>query len=1047
MRHDSTDKHDRPPAPPASAPVGARVLRVAGVFGIVVAVAGVFAPDSAMADADRRSVPTIRYHIAMTPFYEGEYEDALDEFLAEGRGAIKTAQSRWIDSICYHTMAGECYYHMGQLPQALEHYTSALKLYVAFSDWMIRVQFPPAIRASGSGSIKRVPWNPRSRQARLGDYPTSMLIGQGRINNNEQVRRGGVIQQAVLFPVQVQEVVRCTALAIRRRTELMGPACKHSPLTDQLITALQARPGPPNHWSEAWIDIQLGLALLAGDKEPQALPYLNRAVLAAGEYYHPLSSTALLTLGQIALRKGDFQAAAQLFEETTFTAVQYADIGIVEEAFRYGALAHLLSNQRGLYPSLSVASQWARTKRLRHLQTSLLLLAAENYATLRQTREAAALLEEAQGSIGRRDMGSGRLGARLSYLSAIVAYQQRNLGQGDQALAAAMRFMRGGSHRVFEISLADQLFTSGSISDRGAMELFGEVLRDPQPADWSYSPMESMAVLLAPHPLPFEHWFEVAMSRNEHEKAMEIADRARRHRFFSSLAFGGRLQSLRWILEGPLDQLDNQAQLQRQDLLVRFPGYKQLAQQADQVQQQLEQLPPIPQQAEESTAQRKALESLHETSMLQEAVLREVALRREPASLVFPPLKTTKEIQQSLPKGHVLLVFFATRRHLYGFVLNNERYTYWTVGSPALLAKRIVSLLREMGNFEQNREVSLEELADSQWKQSAEDVLDMILEGSKADFSKNFDELIIVPDGLMWYVPFEALQVKVNGKLTPLLFRFRVRYAPTMSLTISSGRAHRRSATTAVAVGQLFPRDDDEVAQGAFEEIAQVLPGTEMLPDTLPAPSAVYATLFDRLIVLDDIAAAQGGPYQWAPIQNERNKPGNSLNDWLSLPYAGPEVVVLPGFHTAAESALKRVSLDAAGNEVFLSVCGLMSSGARTILLSRWRTGGRTSFDLVREFVQELPHTTPADAWQRACLLTAATPLNPAAEPRLKRTANVQAPMAEHPFFWAGYMLVDPGIQPPSAPADGQPQPEGDQPVVKFKAAKPRPAEAPRGDR
>ena len=43
-----------------------------------------------------------------------------------------------------------------------------------------------------------------------------------------------------------------------------------------------------------------------------------------------------------------------------------------------------------------------------------------------------------------------------------------------------------------------------------------------------------------------------------------------------------------------------------------------------------------------------------------------------------------------------------------------------------------------------------------------------------------------------------------------------------------------------------------------------------------------------------------------------------------------------------------------------------MSTGTRTVLLSRWRSGGQSSLDLVREFTQELPHTTPADAWQRA---------------------------------------------------------------------------------
>ena len=99
-------------------------------------------------------------------------------------------------------------------------------------------------------------------------------------------------------------------------------------------------------------------------------------------------------------------------------------------------------------------------------------------------------------------------------------------------------------------------------------------------------------------------------------------------------------------------------------------------------------------------------------------------------------------------------------------------------------------------------------------------------------------------------------------------------------------------------------------------------------------------------------------------------------------------MVILPGFHTAAEDAMKRVGRNLPGNDLFLSVCGLMANGARTVLLSRWRSGGQTSFDLVREFAQELSDTTPADAWQRAVMLTVDSRLNLEAEPRIKRAAS-----------------------------------------------------------
>jgi CHAT domain-containing protein len=112
-----------------------------------------------------------------------------------------------------------------------------------------------------------------------------------------------------------------------------------------------------------------------------------------------------------------------------------------------------------------------------------------------------------------------------------------------------------------------------------------------------------------------------------------------------------------------------------------------------------------------------------------------------------------------------------------------------------------------------------------------------------------------------------------------------------------------------------------------------------------------------------------------------------------------------------------------------LSVLGLMSNGAKTILLSRWRTGGQSSYDIVREFAQELPHATPADAWQRAVLVTADSRLNLEAEPRIKKATVDDPPRGNHPFFWAGYMLVDRGQKPEVVE-------EEDLPVVKEKKEK-----------
>jgi hypothetical protein len=150
------------------------------------------------------------------------------------------------------------------------------------------------------------------------------------------------------------------------------------------------------------------------------------------------------------------------------------------------------------------------------------------------------------------------------------------------------------------------------------------------------------------------------------------------------------------------------------------------------------------------------------------------------------------------------------------------------------------------------------------------------------------------------------------------------------------------------------------------------------------------------------------------------------LNEWFGLPFGGPERIVLTGFATAAEQGLKGSRRSPTygprpGDEIFKALCGLMEDGARTVLFTRWRTGGKTNFDLVREFARELPNAPATEAWQRACLLAREEPMELSLEPRLKRSADAaELPGAGHPFFWAGYLLADTTPRPDDVAEDAK---------------------------
>ncbi len=978
-----------------------------------------------------RAVPSQAYLSHFGLLYGGEYEEAYKEFKMDLSSGVKTAQTRWIDSICYFTMVGECYYRMGKLGDALDSYNAAVKLYLAFPNWMQQVQFPAVIQ--GKPNTANFPWGRSTRGTKLGIFPERMTIAQGQLTIDQQLQQGGVVTPPSLTPVSVQELIRCTALAIKRRGEIMGPVCPHDPLTNDITMALGRRPGPANHWSASWIDLELGVAYAAAGQTAQAIPLLKQSLVVSGEFDHPLTAMALLELGRIALDAGNYPEAGKCFEEATYSAAVFNDLTTLEEAFRLGEQTHVIAGQPGVYPPLAAATAWARNK-YRELHASLLLSTAENNALVNKTNIALAALGEAKGSMGTRTISKlGDTASRFHYLAALVDFQLGKTTPGDQEIEQALNLQRDASKWLFQIRLADYFVVGHDgphLNAHRALDLYARLLGDPTPADWASRPLEALSVLSTPHAPVYEHWFESTLDSGM-ELGLEVADRTRRHRFYSTLPLGGRLLSLRWVLESPIAGLDKQSQLERQNLLTKFPKYDELAKQVHKLRDELEAAPLV---ADGAAAQRKQAESLAELGRLsaqQEVLLREMALRREAADMVFPPMYATKDVQASLPPRQLMLIFFTTANSTHAWLLSKERYASWKTDAPAVLEKKIQMLLKAMGNYDSVREIQQTQLTEETWRQASRDLTDALLSNSKAggtrvNLSDNIDELIVVPDGPLWYLPFECLQVSPPGadtkkrsrdgkELVPLITKSRVRYLPTMGLAMPEHINRKPTQEIGFVLGKLFPRDDSATAENEFDQLKNGLPHAWPIKGALPAASPIYASLFDSLVVFDDIAAAKKGPYDWSPMQLDRSEAAGALSQWFALPWKTPLAIVLPGFHTPAETALRSTPSGGLGNEMFLSVCGLMSTGTRTLLLSRWRPGGESSYELIRQFIQELPFSSAADAWQRSVQVAMQTPLDFNREPRIKKSTGGEGMTARHPFFWSGYLLVDTGWAPPKA--------------------------------
>ena len=399
-------------------------------------------------------------------------------------------------------------------------------------------------------------------------------------------------------------------------------------------------------------------------------------------------------------------------------------------------------------------------------------------------------------------------------------------------------------------------------------------------------------------------------------------------------------------------------------------------------------------------------------------------------------MRTAPELQKTLGDGEALVVFHAVGENVYGFGVSKSSVGIWQLPDARRLRNGLGNYLHALGNYGANRDLSVAELKSAAWRDAAKETFNGIFKDSHLDVTKT-KGLIIVPDNLLWYLPFEAL-IPAGGKgdktfadLVP------IRYGPTAALAVSNPRPLRRAQHTGILPGDLKfagePADRDKLLQ----ELVGAVAGPLVLPEPLNEPARLVSPLLDGFVSLDDIQGdTLGEPSFLFPKSRGASK--EKTNAWITLPYGGPERLVITGFKTEAQQGLKtprretsrtsaaRKATAVPGDDIFVSLCNLMSSGARSILLTRWRTGGRTNFDLVREFAKESADAPAAEAWQRACLLARENPLDQAHEPRLKHSEETgDMPTADHPFFWAGYLVVDTGPRPEKPESPESPKKDG----------------------
>ena len=1077
---------------------GALLLAVVGALSPTMLVAQVvLQPGSGVAGG--QSVPSPGYDYALAALAAGEFTNGLEIASRDHQSGIRAGAQRWIDSIASAAVVGECHYELGNLREAVAAYDEALLISAAHAEWLLAVQFPPQAPRPIAGQ-RAATWGRSQRNTAPAATPGTISIRLGGADPNDVLKKGGVLAPPVNYPIRPQEIMRALVIAVYRRGVILGELAREGAPIDEAVNALQRRPAPPNHYSQSWIDIALGTALWSQGKADQAQLLLTRGLLIGNQYDHPLTSWGLIVLGRIALDGDQPAVAARAFEEATFTAADYGDARALEEAFRLAAAAHLAAGTRGVPPSIRGGAEWSANS-LPVLRATLLGLEAESLAVAGDDRAAAAALDEIDGRLLRGDPGRGLVGGQHAYAMAITAYDSGDVAYGDRELERAVGIARRREPLLFQSSrLVEMLMTgSGGISDRQADLLFAKLLSDPLPRETSVDPLGSLARLSTPRTEAFEAWVAVATRRGS-DAVLNAAEAAVRNRWLVAQPLGGRRTAVECLLGSDPERLAQTDAVRRAAVLARYP---ELAASLDALTRLRTPLTagllaaagqPAP--AAEDGGQRPQLPgdpaAWRDYQLVADRCrqfVAKIAAGREAPPLEMPPLTPGPEIRRRLAPKQLILSFHWTAAGLLAALESRERVAIWQVQQPTAVAKEIAVLAKSMCLFDPIAPVSTERLLASDWQMSAERIERMLFENSKVQLTDGIDELVIVPDGMLWYLPFELLPVgsarpagagrrlspsaEPGGSLAspagpegppqPQLLRdvCRIRYCPTRSLAVLRFEPPQTGGPLGIYAGRLFRGDKPAIAQEWARQLAGSVDHALVLPPPVPAPSMpLVASLFDTLVVFDELAG--DGPTATRPLcSTQSGKPAMTFGDWLSPPSKRPQCVVLPGFQSAMAGGLAKLPTRP-GEDLFQAVTDLVAAGGRTVVVSRWRMGGKTSVDLVEEFLRdrqiaETDVPAAAESWQRAVEMAMAEQPDMGREPRLKQSPVGPLPDARHPLLWAGYLLVDCGVgryedPPPQGPGQmekmaqpSKPEPPPAAPNEPTVPATAAPATPPRG--
>jgi CHAT domain-containing protein/tetratricopeptide (TPR) repeat protein len=341
----------------------------------------------------------------------------------------------------------------------------------------------------------------------------------------------------------------------------------------------------------------------------------------------------------------------------------------------------------------------------------------------------------------------------------------------------------------------------------------------------------------------------------------------------------------------------------------------------------------------------------------------------------------TEPVQPYLSSETLLLEYFVSRGQLVAFLLTAEDVQARRLSADLSRVQRLVQLLwlnlGAVARSSANRVSSLAVNARGLLRQLHE-----LLVAPLADATARYPQLIVVPHGLLHYLPFHALH---DGQ-SYLLERHTISYLPVASLLRYCQEA-RPETSDMIAFGHSYGGALPHTVHEA-RAIAEIFGGHVVLED-----EATPAQLRSEAAGCRILHLAAHGDF----------RPDNPLFSGLAL--AGGWLTTLDIFGLSLKASLVTLSacqtgrnVVGGGDELLGLMRAFLSAGAASLVLSQWAVEDRSTAQLMTTFYAKL-----AEGWSKGAALRCAQLQFIESQ---NSTGDTAANQYAHPYFWAPFFLV-----------------------------------------